>query len=343
MNTINPLSPIPYVGSSTSKTESGARGGPQPQQGQTFSATVIEVKPDNLFALDIAGNKLYAKTEVPLSLGQTLQLQVVSTSPKVELRIISDTMRHFLGHSLTLVGKNLDITQLIASLQSTSLENLSSSTVKTLADFNTSQFTDLSTKDRGELLRDITGRLGLTLETLLAKGTQEGLTNTFKAALLEIAYLFKGANDIAENANRLLSTLELYQLAQLQLSKENILVFPLPFPFMEKGYLLIENNDQSNKDTTDEDTLHFSLHLSLKELGNLQIDFIQSGEGIFIQFLTESKEKSEFIEENISELLGSLTDPPIKGVRFSETATDPSSELLKHLLPEGRSIVDTKA
>ncbi len=347
MNTINPLSPIPYVGSSTSQSGGQAKGQNQPQQGQTFQATVVETKPDNIFTLDIAGNRLSARTEVPLSVGQTLQLQVVATGNQVELRIISDTLKQFLGHSLTLIGKNLDLSSLFASLQKSTtipFETLSLSSRETLETFSTLQQAHPSGKQGGEVLQQLIDRLGLSFEALLARGDKAPLAQTLKSALLEVAFLFKGGGEVAENANRLISTIELYQLAQLQLSKENILLFPLPFPFVEKGYLMIEDYEGHKKkeDEGETSTLNFSLHLSMKELGNLSIDFLQNPEGIFLRFHCDSQEKCDFIKTFTDQLEEVLSDPPIIGISFSDDASDPASELLRHLITDGRSIVDTK-
>ncbi len=347
MNTINPLSPIPQVGSSTSQTGGQAKGYSPPQQGQTLQATVVATKPDNVFTLDIAGNRLSARTEVPLSVGQTLQLQVVSSGPQVELRIISDTLKQFLGHSLTLIGKNLDISSLFSSLQKNTtipFETLTLSSRETLENFSSLQQSSLSGKQGGEIMQQLIDRIGLSFEALLARGDKESLPQTLKSALLEIAHLFKGTGEVTESANRLLSTLELYQLAQLQLSKENTLLLPLPFPFLEKGYLMIEQNGehQQNREKGETSTLTFSLHLTMKQLGNLRIEFLQNSEGLFLRFHCDSQEKCDFIKSFTDQLEEALTESPILGISFSDDASDPAGELLRHLVADGRSLVDTK-
>lgn len=348
MNTISPLSPIAYIQSSTTQAGGKNTGQQQPQQGQSFQATVIESKPGNLFILEIGGNHISAKTDVPLSVGQNLQLQVTATTPKVELRIVSDTLQQFLGHSLTLVGKNINVGNLLQSLHSESLPlfgQLSGSSIESLERFQSFQRSSLFEMFNGEAFKNLVDRFGLSLEALLARGDKNIPGQSLKAALLEIVQLYNGSPDILKNAKELLGTLELFQLTQLQLLKNNTLIFPLPFPFLEKGYLLIDNyQNYSQKDTQEnEETISFSLHLTLIELGNLKIDFNQSPEGIFLRFHSDSKEKSNFIQEYIEELSSTLSDPPILGISYSEDVKDPSSELLEKLLPEGRSFVDTRA
>jgi hypothetical protein len=38
-----------------------------------------------------------------------------------------------------------------------------------------------------------------------------------------------------------------------------------------------------------------------------------------------------------------IADTPLLGLSFSDTATDPASELIQKLLPHGSSMLDTKA
>jgi hypothetical protein len=338
---------MPYIQSSTTQSGGQDKGQNQPQQGQSFQATVVETKPGNIFTLEIGGNHLTAKTDIPLSIGQTLQLQVTATTPNVELRVISNTLKHFLGHSLTLVGKNIDISSLIQSLQSSPLPllgNLSSKSLQSLELFQLPQSSLASLLGSGDSFKQLIDRIGLSFESLLAHGNKEQPGQSLKAALLEIAQIFKGTSEVSENAKRLLGTLELFQLAQLQFSKENILIFPLPFPFLEKGFLQVDDFHKFSKENEDAvENFSFSLHLTLTEFGNLKVDFNQNPKGIYIKFHSSSKEKSDFLQDFTDELISALTGPPILGISFSEDAGDPASEILQHLLPEGRSLVNTKA
>ena len=342
MNTITPLTGYPAVGSSTS--DSANRGkNYQPRQGQIFKATVMEARSRSTFILDIGGRSLAAQARTPLTVGQTLQLQVMSTAPQVELRILGDSSNLLAGKSITLLGDKIDILSLMSTLrsaQSSPLSNLSTASRQTLESFSLFGQQSLAGKAGGSLLKQMVDRLGLSFEALLARGDTTSAQSTLKTALLELAHLFKGADQLAETTNKLLTTLETYQLAQLQLDKENIFLFPLPLPFLEKGYLVVERGDQEkNEQTEDEERL--SLHLSLQGLGNLRIDVLKNPEGLYLRFAGDSKESLQFLEQFKDDLLHAIIDTPILGISFSHEKINPSADLLKRLLPEGESLVNT--
>ncbi len=346
MSTVSPLSGISPIGSSTSDASNRGKFF-QPPQGNILKALVAEVKSPTMFILEIAGHKVPAHSENELSVGQTLKLQVLSTSPQIELKIINDSNNLLAGKSIKLLGENIDIRALFSSLQKITpspLENISALSRQTLESFFLFNQNQLSGKDGGALLKHFIDRLGLSFEALLARGEAGDAKQTLKSALLELAQAFKSADHLAENTTKLLNTLELYQLAQLQLDKDNVYIFPLPIPFLEKGYLLVEKHESgSDTDTSAQGEERFSLHLSLEGLGNLRIDILKSPEGIYLRFLSDSKEKLQFIESFKDDLLVNSVDSYILGVSFSQEPLDTAADLLKKLLPDGESLVNTKA
>jgi hypothetical protein len=344
MNSISPLSGIVPVGSSTSDSGSREKNSP-PRQGQIFKATVLEARSPTTFLLEIGGNRITAQAGSPLSVGQTLQLQVTATAPQVELRILSDSENFLSGKSIFLLGENIDIKALLLSLRNISpspLNSLNSFSRQTLESYFQFNQGGMAGKDGGGLLKQFIDRLGLSFEALLAKGDKNTAQSTLKAALLELAHIFKGADQLAENTNKLLSTIELYQLAQLQLEKHNIYIFPLPIPFLEKGYLIVEDFQKESDADSDEEN-RFSLHLALTGLGNLRIDLLQDQKGLYVRFISESQEKLEFLESFKDDLLPHMINQNILGITFSHEHVDPAADLLKRLLPEGKSMIDTTA
>lgn len=346
MSTVSPLSTILPIGSSTS--DGGARGkSGQPQQGQIFKALVAEAKSPTRFVLDIGGNKLEARSKTMLNVGQTLRLEVMSTGPQVELKILGDPGKAgnlLAGKSITLLGENINIQALFSSLQNappSQLSRLSTVSRQTLEAFFLFNQGQLGGKEGGDLLKQFIDRLGLTFESLLSRGQTESARLSLKSALLEMAHIFKGADQLAENTAKVLNTLELYQLAQLQLDKENVFLFPLPVPFLEKGYLLVEEHGGGDSDEGQNEE-RFSLHLTLEGLGNLRIDLLKNPEGLYLRFLSDSQEKLDFIHSFTDELLPQMVDSPILGISFSRQQLDTASDLLKKLMPEGESLVNTK-
>ena len=272
---------------------------------------------------------------------------MVTTSPQIELKISSNSQQQLSGGSLTLIGEDTDLVTLLKTFQQIGtlpLNDLTPITQQTLESFFSYQQSDLSGKDGGQILKYLIDRTGLTLEHLLASGDKENAVKTLKAALLEIAHVFKEATGIADTTHRILGTLEVYQMAQLHLEDTSNFIFPLPLPFLKNGYLIVEDYGQQKEDTESgiSSPFRFSLHLTMAELGNLRIDFLQYQDGLYIRFNTDSKEKSDFVESFSAELKQALSNIPLLGLSFSDTAADPTAELIQKLLPQGSSMLDTK-
>ncbi len=346
MDTINPLTSIPSLGSSTSQGRGRSQGQQPPSQGDFLKALVLEAKGDNRFILDIGGTRQSVRSEATLSAGQSLRLQVVRTEPQVELKIVFNPLSQLQGRSLTLLGKNIDLASLFKGFQQhtpSPLDNVSPISRSTLESFYSLQQNGMEGKDGGAILKQLIDNLGLNLEQLLARGDKNSAVHTLKAALLEIAHSFSTAGSIAETTNKILTTLELFQLTQLQVATETQLIFPLPLPFIEQGYLIVEQGDKdSQSGSSSSSESRFSLHLTVSALGNLQIDFLQNAEGLFIRFRAGDQEKADFIETFSADLKKAITDVPLINISFSGDAPDPIQDLVRQLVPEGNSMLDTK-
>jgi len=314
--------------------------------GESISkATVLQAKGDNVFIIDIGGKQITAHSRTPLLPGQSLDLQGVSTLPQVRLALppgseqVPETV-------LTLTGDSTELENLVNSLQQKmpiALEDLSHTARTLLEDFSAPQHNRLSEKDGGEILKHLVDKMGLTLESMLAKGDKEGAVKTLKAALMETAHVFKDASEISKTTNQLIGTLEVYQLAQLHMENAANFIFPLPLPFLQKGYLVVEDyRQQKDKDQGSiTSPMRFSLHLTMTDLGNLRIDFLQYQDGLYIRFNTDSKDKSNFVESFSKDLKEAVSNVPLLGLTFSENAADPAAELIKKIIPQGSSMLDT--
>jgi len=347
MNTINALTAITPVGSSTSDSGQRQQSQSPPQPGQILSATVLEATGNNHFYLDISGKKLLAKSDtVSLSPGVNLKLEVLATKPELELRIISKNSEMFFGKTLTLLSENLDIRSLFQSIQanpSPLFNELSTLSQDSLKSFLSLQQQPLTAADSGKNLKQLLDHLGLNLESVLADGNkhQNGV-KTLKSALLELNSLLKSGSELAETTNKLLGTIELYQLAQLRLSNDNLLIFPLPLPFLNHGYLLVDKDSIQNTDNVEIEQQRFSLHLNLEPLGNIEISFLNNTEGLFIRFLCETNEKSSFASSHQEDLKKHISSDSIIGLSFGIGAGDPVQALIQQLIPNGKTMLDTK-
>ena len=197
----------------------------------------------------------------------------------------------------------------------------------------------------GELLQQLVAKLGLNLEGILAAGNREDAVKTVKFALMELVQNADKESKLVESGKNALKTLEFFQLTQLQTARQDALVVPLPLPFLEQGYLVVEDyTDQSGKGGGDgEMPKHFSLFLKLQPLGNLKIEFVFSGDGLYIRFHSESKEVSGFLATFKDELKGAITDTLVHGVSFTENGEDPLAAVLKRGRPDAESFIKTQA
>ncbi len=345
MNTINALTAVKSVGTATSDANEKKQFQQKAKPGQKFSATVLESAGKNRIYLDIFGDKILAQSDIiNLKPGTKLQLEVLSTKPLLELKIISKTPEMFFGKTLTLLGKNFDIGGLVQILQDSPpvLGQLGSNSQQGIKEFHDLQQIPYGNKDSGDQLKLLLDRIGLSLEPLLAGGNKTEAALSLKAALLELTTLFKSGGELADTTNRILGTLELFQLAQLRLASDDLQIFPLPLPFLDNGYLLVKNNKQRESNDNDEKSTQFSLHLSLEPLGNIEISFLQTQEGLSIQFSCDSLEKMEFTREHQEQLTKMISTATILGVNFTELAGDPTNDLIQQLVGDGQSMLDTK-
>lgn len=348
MATITPLTPpILPLGSTASQSGKQNQGWNLPSPGQLLKGVILEVRGENRFLLDIAGHQLTAESKAALSAGQSLRLQVVQTTPQVELKIVSNTLDQFFGRSLTLLGKNIDLSGLFGTFRqqtSSPLASLPASTRNVLENYFLSQQNSFSASDSGAVLKQLVDRLGLSLENILARGDSATASLTLKAALLDLAYTFQNAENISEAANKILTTIELFQLAQLHNSGDRQFIFPLPLPFVEQGYLIVDqdSDNESNKDDKNRNR-RFSLHLSMADLGNIQIDFLIIKETLYIRFRTDSQDKADFVAQFSDELRDAISDIPEINISFGSDAPDPLTDLMRQIVPEGNSMLDTRA
>ncbi len=350
MAAITSLTSIARVSSATSQTGRQSQGEYRPVPGKIFNALVLEAQGEDLFLLDIAGKQLTATTKAPLTPGQSLSLQVVRSAPQVELKIITQPQDLFFGRSLTLLEKNIDLSSLFSALNEqppADIATLSTPTRNILNLFSTlQQQNTINHNDSGTVLKQFIDKLGLSLEHMLAEQQGPATAENLKAALLEIANTFRNSESLAENTGKILNTIELFQLAQLYNNQDRQFILPLPLPFIEKGYLVVEYEKKHKKegnDSTDNKYDRFSLYLTMSDLGNIQIDFLQIKETLYLRFRTDSEEKTRFVKQFSEQLQESLSGSPQINISFSSDAPDPIADLLQRVISEDKSMVNTKA
>lgn len=453
---MKPTTPLPPVLRVQRLT--GFQGNRQDQrtpftQGQMLQATVSGKTGDGQFILAIGSRQVTAEAKAPLTIGSRLDLQVVSTTPQVELQIIHDPLSSRIGRNLHLFDRQTktlaalpdltrqfsknpalskatrevlgQISQLFNRLhpkrspvlsqaetanlekklsqllfqpsanrdaptpQSTravrqilqnflsqvvSRESLSSrsslvpeqltETLQTMLDqefpghgLKKNQLAELLTglahqlsRDRppakleAPALKEFLNRLGLNFEQLLARGQGKEAADTLKAALHELQQL-QGGENLPGRTSQLLQTLDLFGLLQTKLSSEGLFFIPLPLPFLEQGYILLEEDRSTagKQEENSKNTKIFSLHLKLQGLGNLCIEIRQQEDELTLRFLTEGPEQAAFFSNFREELRRCIAPARLHSVQFLTGADEPLGNILDRLAPQGSGILDTRA
>lgn len=307
---------------------------------QIVRATVAEGGREQVL-LDMGHRRIRAETQVPLRTGQSLDLKVVALGPRLELRLVDDTLGERLNRSLHLLGGKWDLLPPLREMVEGGhplFERLSPGARVALEIWVALQGYAYERPDP-VLFRHLGRRFGLDLEARLARGEKEEAAETLKGALLEVAgKIEEPAGETAQRINRLLQSLELFQLCQVRLGEAGLNFLPLPMPWLEQGYLLAD--DARERGEEGERPFRLSLHLSLQGLGNLRVDFLHDSQGLCLRLAAESGEKSEFLasfQDELKEALG----PSLQGLVFTQGAESPAAVLIRRVA-ERSGMLDTR-
>ncbi|MBV5318093.1 MAG: flagellar hook-length control protein FliK [Desulfobulbaceae bacterium] len=200
----------------------------------------------------------------------------------------------------------------------------------------------------GTKLQEFIDRLGVNMEQLLAGNNREKAVQTLKYALLEFSQQVPSSGGDHDQAEQLVKSIELYQLLQIRLASESLFFLPLPFSFLEQGYLLVntdhsKNGSEENTGSSEQAVQHFELHLQLEGLGNLQIDLHQSDGGITLKFMAEDTERAKYLAGFREELGQWLTAVDLESAQFLVGAKEPAKSLLEKIVHGATGMVDTQA
>ncbi len=189
---------------------------------------------------------------------------------------------------------------------------------------------------RGEKLGILSQLLGLNLEAELLRGrTREALSSLKLALLGERQQLGSEGEDA-------LHRLELFQVCRSRFAESNQLFFPLPFPFLEEGFLLVDDDGQAEDPDRQNSKRRFSLYLRLSALGNVRVDMLQEASGLLLRIACEDQERASFLESLGDQLRERLQGGRIKGVNFTLGARAPARELIEKLVPRTKGMLDAR-
>jgi hypothetical protein len=338
MNIINPLltirSLLPAV-NTLSPPEQRQHG---LQSGQYVHATVAEGGQSSVL-LDLNQQRLQARTEIPLQTGQQLRLLIEETFPQLKLRLIKDSLTERLSHTVHLLEEKWDLAGLLprlAAAKGTGYEGLDR-----LLSFFAGFGSAFEEAPAGKQLRALVSKMGLTLEAELARNAGEVERDNLKSALLNgQKQLPEQDSELSEEVARLLQKIELFQLCNLRLAQQGAFLVPLPLPFLERGFLIVEDGGQGK--STGEGPAKLSLFLTLKNLGDLRIDLLHEGGGLFLRFTCSSPQQADYLAGFEGELRSMLTGLPLKGASYGSGGGNFAADLIRRILSDEQELLNTR-
>ncbi|MBU0946911.1 MAG: hypothetical protein KJ804_12860 [Proteobacteria bacterium] len=310
-------------------------------------ATVLENQGENRSLVRIGRESYLLDGPVGARQGESRVLELRSLQPVVSFLPVGeggDPVKP--GQPLILVSEGQQLPALVRALQLpllTGLDLLHSSQQQVLKDFQLLQPAQLQESGAGELLKKGLEQLGIRSEAMVAQGRSQETAGQLKTLLAEITKIFQGQEEISASASRLLSTLENSQFLQAGLNNDSIFLFPLPFSFVEKGYLLVEGEGSGQGgEGGRKKSFSCTLHLSLEGLGDVRVNCIQNEEAIRISFFLGSPEKAEFVAGFDADLKDRISAAPLLSLSFGTGADSPGPALLQKVLPGHHSMLETR-
>ncbi len=193
----------------------------------------------------------------------------------------------------------------------------------------------------GNQLQQLARHLGLTLEADLARNPQAAEPANLKSLLLTLGRAEdRGDPEQSRLIDSLLQKLELFQLCNLRLSRQDAFLLPLPLPFLDSGYLIAEKEAGAAAESPQ--ARKITLYLTLQGLGELRIDMLQEDEGLFLRFTCDSRNKLCFLQEQEDELRKMLTALTLRGASYGSDSARPGSALVRRILNDSDELLDAR-
>lgn len=148
-----------------------------------------------------------------------------------------------------------------------------------------------------------------------------------------------GGSREAESA---LQQLEVLQLARGRLADEGTQLLPLPFPFLEEGYLLVDQLPEEEEGSGEGGGYRLRLQLRLQHLGNLQVDALYQDGGLFVRFHGESPFVVDYLQRHREALEAGMSALPLRSLTFAQGAEDPGTELIQRLRKAENRMLDQR-
>lgn len=315
-------------------------GAPALSVGDTIEATVMKVLPGNQYLLNIKNSSLLADSQVQLTAGEKITVQVEKLTPGVLLRVTSSTQGEgavinkylllhrsnpaALGEIFSNIGELLANSKSLPptlSIISAKLEKISQLSGKMLISGINGSFVNN--------LTDYAKSLGLNMEHELVKCLVQGLNISRDDEQTSVKRLFM---DILQNITAFMGDVSnlddalLYQLKQLRSFAEesissleahqilNVLsresdgpyILQLPFAFPEglrmQDIYIEREKEQGKDDDGKAASFRMTIFLDLDQLGEITLDTRFQTKKINCVFHCQNEEISHFVGNYLDEL-----------------------------------------
>ncbi len=339
---IQPAIPVGHV----TLTREGREHDLRPEQ--FIQASVAEAAGGKVL-LDMGHQRIWAETELSLQVGQRLQLVVQETSPRLLFHLLDVPLGERISHLIHQLGGRWNLLPLLEVLTGPasplSPGSLGPAASQALEGFKLA-LNDVNLLTGGIALPDLLKRLGLRLEADLAKGETDSAAASLKNALLGVREQLQGSgHERVGQVDGLLQMLELFQLCNLGLGRQGDMVWPLPLPFVDNGYLLKERQAHPEPEAPQSEgapSQKLSLHLALPALGQLRVDFLHEDGGLYLRFVCSSRPVADFIRRFSDELPARLGSIEVRTFTVIEGVETAGQALLGRVLGEQRGMLNTR-
>ncbi len=178
---------------------------------------------------------------------------------------------------------------------------------------------------------------GLNLEAELVRGRTRDALHSLKLALLD------GREQLGSRGEEALHRIELFQVCRVRLAEQNLFFVPLPFPILEEGFLLVQDEGQQQGQPKEKsDKSRMSVHLRLSALGSLRIDVLTESSGVLLRVACEDSQRADFLKSLSDELQERLHEVPVRGITFTIGVDSPATALIEKIIPATRGMFDAR-
>lgn len=316
------------------------------QGNYTVKVTVTRQLGENRKEVRIGGGLYQLQGAIGAEAGESRMLLLQSLQPTPVFFALNERGGPDTTQPLLFTGNVQSLPALVRALQlplSSGFDLLQPTQQQLLQNLEGLQPAQLQEPGAGKFLKNSLEQLGFRSETVTDQGKGQDSATRLKSVLAEIVHIFRGQEEIGSAAGRLLATLESSQFVQASLQQENGILFPLLFSFLEKGYLLVDQEAGRRKEEEcGEGDSSCTLHLTVEGLGNIRVRCVQNEKSVRIAFFLDSQEKADFVAALGAELKERISSAPLLSLSFAVGAGSPVTALLQKVLLEDQSILNTR-